>query len=270
MCYEFNLVIIIAHLGEARAVLDLSQFEEIKNASFLTFRKHKILVVISGQGRLRAAAAVSFAKTLCEYNRIFWLNIGSAGHRNLSIGTVVQAGKIYDQEINRSWYPSTPFKKNIATVEINTSATPVKNYPKDVCYDMEASGFIELAQIDSIPEQLAVVKVVTDNRYSPIRHQSFSELEMCMQKKKNIIQSLIIEYMTQAAGIVDSLKPITLPWWLRTVKFTATQRNEIKHLINCYRAKSKERRLPFLKILKTASTRDVLNQLRREWAKSKN
>ena len=270
MCYEFNLVIIIAHLGEARAVFDLNRFEKIKNTSFLTFRKHKILIVISGQGRLRAAAAVSFAKTLCEYNLIFWLNIGSAGHRDLSIGTVVQAGKIYDQEINRSWFPSTPFKKNIASVEINTCANPMEKYPKDVCFDMEASGFIDLAQIDSIPEQLAVIKVITDNRSYPITHQSINDLEMSMQKKKDIIKSLVVDYMTQAAVIADSIKPITLPWWLRTVKFTATQRNEIKYLINNYRVKSKEQRFPFLKILKTESTRDVLNQLKREWAASRN
>ena len=60
----------------------------------------------------------------------------------------------------------------------------MENYPKDVCYDMEASGFIELAQIDSIPEQLAVVKVITDNHSNPFRHQSINELEMSMRKKK--------------------------------------------------------------------------------------
>ena len=188
MCYEFNLVIIIAYIREARAIFDLNRFEEIKNTPFITFREHKILVVICGQGRLRAAAAVSFAKTLCEYKLIFWLNIGAAGHRNLSIGTVVQAGKIYDLETDRSWFPSTPFKKNIAAVEINTCAIPMENYPKDVCYDMEASGFIELAQIDSIPEQLAVVKVITDNHSNPFRHQSINELEMSMRKKRTQLQ----------------------------------------------------------------------------------
>ncbi|MEC8561404.1 MAG: hypothetical protein VXY22_02305 [Pseudomonadota bacterium] len=266
MCYEFNLVIIIAYIREARAIFDLNRFEEIKDAPFITFREHKILVIICGQGRLRAAAAVSFAKTLCEYKLIFWLNIGAAGHRNLSIGTVVQAGKIYDLETDRSWFPSTPFKKNIAAVEINTCDIPIENYPKDVCYDMEASGFIELAQIDSIPEQLAVVKVITDNHSNPFRHQSINELEMSMRKKKNTVTTLVADYMAQAAVIADSIKPIILPWWLRTIKFTATQRNEVKHLINNYRVQSKEQRLPFLKISKTASTRDVLNQLRQVWS----
>ena len=43
MCYEFNLVIIIAHVGEARAIFNLNQFTEIKNSPFLAFRKHKII-----------------------------------------------------------------------------------------------------------------------------------------------------------------------------------------------------------------------------------
>ena len=30
MCYEFNLVIIIAYIREARAIFDLNRFEEIK------------------------------------------------------------------------------------------------------------------------------------------------------------------------------------------------------------------------------------------------
>ena len=75
--------------------------------------------------------------------------------------------------------------------------------------------------------------------------------------------------MAQAAVIADSIKPIILPWWLRTIKFTVTQRNEVKHLINNYRVQSKEQRLPFLKISKTASTRDVLNQLRQVWSGGK-
>ena len=145
----------------------------------------------------------------------------------------------------------------------------MENYPKDVCYDMEGSGFIELAQIDSIPEQLAVVKIITDNHSNPFRHQSINELEMSMRKKKNTVTTLVADYMAQAAVIADSIKPIILPWWLRTIKFTATQRNEVKHLINNYRAQSKEQRLPFLKISKTASTRDVLNQLRQEWSGGK-
>ena len=91
----------------------------------------------------------------------------------------------------------------------------MENYPKDVCYDMEASGFIELAQIDSIPEQLAVVKIITDNHSNPFRHQSINELEMSMRKKKNTVTTLVADYMAQAAVIADSIKPIILPWWLR-------------------------------------------------------
>ena len=270
MCYEFNLVIIIAHVGEARAIFNLNQFTEIKNSPFLAFRKHKVIIIVSGEGRLRAAGAVSFGKTLCEFKIIFWLNIGCVGHRDFPIGTVVQAGKIHDQELNRSWFPSTPFKKNIPVVEINTCTLPEENYPKNVFYDMEASGFIELAQLNSIPEQLAVVKIVTDNGFKPIRHLKVNEIEMSIKQKKNQIESLVADYLIRAAVITESIKPINLPWWLRTVKFTATQKNEVKNLINNYKVKSKDRKLPFLKILKNTSTREILEQIRREWTKERN
>ena len=267
MCYDFNLVIVIAHVGEARAIFNLSQFKEIRNSPFLTFRKNKIIIIISGEGRLRAAGAVSFVKALCEYKIIFWLNIGCVGHRDCPIGTVVQAGKIHDQEINRSWFPSTPFKKNIPVVEVNTWTKPVDNYQGDIFYDMEASGFIELAQVNSIPEQLAVVKVVTDNNAKPIQNLRINELERSISKEKKVIKSLVADYLDRAAVIAESIKPISLPWWLRNVKFTATQRNEVKQLINSYRIKSKDQKLPFLKILKNTSTRDILNQIKQEWAK---
>ncbi len=70
--------------------------------------------------------------------------------------------------------------------------------------------------------------------------------------------------------ITESIKPINLPWWLRTVKFTATQKNEVKNLINNYKVKSKDRKLPFLTILKNTSTREILEQIRREWTKERN
>ncbi len=270
MYYDFNLVIVIAHVGEARAIFDLDEFKEITNSSFLAFRKHKIIIIISGEGRFRAAGAVSFAKALCEHKIIFWLNIGCVGHRDFQIGTVVQAGKIHDQELNRSWYPSTPFKKSIPVVEVNTCAKPAENYPNNVFYDMEASGFIELAQINSIPEQLAVVKVVTDNDSKPIQHLSINEIEMSIKKERNVIQSLVTDYLVKAAVIAESIKPISLPWWLRTVKFTVTQRNEVKRLINNYRVKFKDQKLPFLRILKNAPTRKILSQIKREWNREGN
>lgn len=265
MYYKFNIVVIIAHLGEARSLFNLADYEEISKYPLLSYRKHNRIIVISGEGRFQAAAAVMHAKGLCEHKIIFWLNIGCAGHPSLKLGTVVQAGKIKDCENGRSWFPSTPFSRKIPIIEVKSFEKPVNHYEEEICYDMEASGFIELAQKDAIPEQLVVLKIICDNLMNPVQSFSFREIEACILSRKNLINTLVEIYSTKAAKIAKFLKPIELPWWLRTNKFTHSQRHQVKQLLHSYMIKNKNSHPPMLKIMQDKSSREILQEIRHQW-----
>ncbi len=265
MYHKFNIVIVVAHIGEARAIFNLEHYEEITTYPFLAFRRHNRILIISGEGRFHAAAAVAFGKVLSERKLIFWLNIGCSGHQNLDLGTIVQVGKIYDAESRRSWFPSTPFKKKIPVVEVHTFDKPMEQYSNATCYDMEASGFMRLAQENVIPEQIAILKIITDNDVHPLQERKFTKIEEQILRRKGLLNLLVDDYEVKAASIADLLQTIELPYWLRTVKFTHSQRQEIKALIRNYKITSENCNPPILKNLSSRSSREIVNELKHQW-----
>ena len=72
-------------------------------------------------------------------------------------------------------------------------------------------------------------------------------------------------YSTKAAKIAKFLKPIELPWWLRTNKFTHSQRHQVKQLLHSYMIKNKNSNPPMLKIMQDKSNREILKEIRHQW-----
>ena len=126
-------------------------------------------LIVSGIGKVAAAAATAYLRALIGDTPAAWLNIGIAGHGSQAVGTALLAHKVVDATSGKSFYPTFTASPLCCTTLLHTVdlAQPAAS---DAAYDMEASGFCEAAQRFATSERIHCLKIVSDNPQSPIRH----------------------------------------------------------------------------------------------------
>lgn len=131
---------------------------------FDIYRKEHIALVVSGVGKINAAAAVSYLQAVCEFpQHAVWLNVGIAGLAGKAPGEVFLAHKITDSATGKSWYPVRIARSNLASETLCSVDVVSDEYPEDSALDMEAAGFFTTALRFSEAELVQCLKVVSDN-----------------------------------------------------------------------------------------------------------
>jgi hypothetical protein len=126
-----------------------------------------VALVISGPGRIAAAAAV--AAVAATVPDAAWLNLGIAGHADHPLGSSFLAHRVREVASGRAWYPPLVFAPPCPTAGLTTVDTPCEDFPDDDLYDMEGAGFYEVAGRCAPHELVHCLKVVSDNREHPAR-----------------------------------------------------------------------------------------------------
>ena len=127
------------------------------------FQKGEQMLVVSGRGRAKAAAAVAWASARNDdVGGLAWLNVGLGGHRTLPLGEVRGLSPLYDVGTGGQYFPGQEALVGLKTTMGATVDRPVTTYSLDAVYDMEAAPFFEIASMLSEPPLIASVKVVSD------------------------------------------------------------------------------------------------------------
>lgn len=127
------------------------------------YRSDSMALIISGVGKVRTAAAVSYLAMFQELDHpALWLNIGIGGTRNVQCGTGFLANKITDRSSQKSFYPSIVFDVPCRQAEVVTVDRPDSNHQDGIVFDMEASGFFHTAILFSQAELIHSYKVISD------------------------------------------------------------------------------------------------------------
>lgn len=128
------------------------------------FQKGEHMLVASGRGRAKAAAAVAWASARNDdVGGLAWLNVGLAGHRSLAIGEVRGLSSLYDVGTGGQYFPGDEALTGVTTMMGATVDRLATTYTLDALYDMEAAPFFEIASMLSEPQLIASVKVVADH-----------------------------------------------------------------------------------------------------------
>ncbi len=127
-----------------------------------------IQCVISGIGQLAAASACGFAYAMSDkieplLTTNSWINIGVAGHADLSVGQTFLAHKIIDHASQQHWYPGMQIKTDLISDQLTTYDQPQSHYSDQGGVDMEAAGFMQTCLRFTPAECVHVIKVVSDN-----------------------------------------------------------------------------------------------------------
>lgn len=161
------------------------------NQPFAIYSDAERVVVVTGIGKIAMAGAVGYTLSLFPNIRHpLLLNIGIAGNRRHSLGSLYLADKIVDANTGKKFYPQLPFAIACETAAVATLATPHAGYAEDCLYDMEASAFYEMACKFSSSELIHSLKIVSDNAESPL---------------ENITESLVEEWCIRQIDAIDTL-----------------------------------------------------------------
>ena len=162
-----GIYFVVALLPEARPLIDFFNLKLLQANPFKIYRDTDKFLIISGVGKARSAKAVEFLHTFFggERNQI-WINIGIAGHAERHLAEGVLAHKITDEVTRKSWYPPIVINPPCPTGSLLTVEQPCTQYDGSFFYEMEASGFYDMATRFSTAELVQCFKVISDNRQS--------------------------------------------------------------------------------------------------------
>jgi adenosylhomocysteine nucleosidase len=128
-----------------------------------------ICLTVTGLGKSAMAAGVAYSQALYpSVENPVMINIGIAGHQNHVVGSLFLIDKITDSDSCRSWYPPLVFSSPCPTGSIKTASRPQLDYNHPDLCDMEASAFYETATRFASSELVQCLKVVSDNRLTPV------------------------------------------------------------------------------------------------------
>ncbi len=158
--------IVVALPAEARPLI---QYFELKppvfQGLFPIYRNDRITLVVSGIGKMAAAAATSYLYAISgEHRNCGWLNVGVAGHAYRNCGQGLLANRIMDKTTGRCWHPHNLLSLPFEDAPLVTVDMPETEYPGEMMYDMEAAGYYFVACRCSSLELIQCYKIISDNR----------------------------------------------------------------------------------------------------------
>jgi nucleoside phosphorylase len=187
---------------EAQPIIQNFKLTELKQFNLFRLYQSKdkeINLTITGIGKLNAASAVSYHyASLNTIASDIWLNIGVAGNKNIAIGEIRLANKITDEQTKACWYPQIIFKVPCDSISLTTLDDPSTNY-KDDLFDMEASGFYQMAIRLGTAELIHCIKIISDNTEQPTSTVNADKVKKMISAKMKIIEQTI-----------EQLKPLSL------------------------------------------------------------
>lgn len=131
---------------------------------FPTYEGPGYRLVVSGVGKVRAAAATAYLLGSEPPWKWVLLNFGVAGGApDLPIGQACLAHKVVDQSTGSVYYPDLLVRHLWPEETLVTHDRPVLETGEHRLVDMEASGFMDTALRYLSSGQLAVIKVVSDH-----------------------------------------------------------------------------------------------------------
>ena len=191
-----NLIIHTALSCEARVFIDKLHLKKCADQPFTVFcnADRSIFCVVSGIGKVKAASAVTYCHALVgEATKVGYLNLGVAGSMARKIGTLVRVHKLFDPATEETWFPSVQLAKSVEGAECLTTDMPHR-YPVKDCVDMEAVGFYQAATLCVVQEQVAILKVISDN-----------VAEQVETLAPNVVIKLIEKQWPQIKAVIDEL-----------------------------------------------------------------
>lgn len=225
------LCLVVALAAEARPLLAPHQLQGASGHPYRICAGEQTHLIVSGIGKVAAAAATAYLRALIGDTPAAWLNIGIAGHGSQAVGTPLLAHKVVDAASGKPFYPSFTAPPPCRTTLLHT-VDRVQSPAGDAAYDMEASGFCEAAQRFATSERVHCLKVVSDNPQSPYQTLNAGKVEALIESQLDTVARVgehlraLSQQLHALHADPPGLAELTTRW-----QFTATQQHQLRGLL---------------------------------------
>ncbi|MFQ5995162.1 MAG: hypothetical protein ACE5K1_08690 [Acidiferrobacterales bacterium] len=229
---------VVALPAEARPLIDRYRLRRRHAVGpFPVYEAETTALIVSGVGKIAAAAATTYMHGLSGHPNDGWLNIGVAGHAERELGQAALAHRIIDQATGRSWYPPLVFAAPCETDAVLTVDQPTQTYAQPALYDMEASGFWQTACRFSTAELVQCLKIVSDNAAHPAVNVSADSVQALIEQQLESIECVVRALAALSAELAPlNGDPAELARFLARWRFTATERGRLQRLLTRWHA----------------------------------
>ena len=218
-----------------------------RDSAFRLYSNERMAVVVSGIGKINAAAATAHALAQMPTNSIA-LNVGIAGSDN-PLGEIFVAHCICADE--RNVYPPMIFNAEIPGIKVHSVDQPCMDYRHTVAFDMEASAFVAIAKRYVAAELIQSLKIISDNPDHPLTDASGV---LTNRLDVNTIAALVENKMPQVTAFIDQLFAIAadlpvvgqelddyidrdnkLYQQIQNLHFSSTQSQQLRDILNRFK-----------------------------------
>ena len=259
------LCLIAALAAEARPLIAHYRLRALDGHPYRVCAGEQTRLIVSGVGKVAAAAATAYLRALIGDAPAAWLNIGIAGHGRQAVGTALLAHKVVDAASGKPFYPTFTAPPPCRTTLLHT-VDRVQPATGEAAYDMEASGFCAVAQRFATSERVHCLKVVSDNPQCPPEHLDGPTAAALIEAQLNAVAQ-VGEHLQSLSQQLHALyvdppgfAELTARW-----QFTATQQHQLRGLLARWQTLTGE---PFntADVLALSSRDEVLAHLKRRLA----
>lgn len=210
-------------------------FYRLKNTNAEPFSLYvsadaNVELLISGVGEIAMASAVGWiGAQSCERKRV-WLNIGTAGHATLALGTILRVHGVARSQQSRAHYPPLTAKWNGGTAALLSVASPTSDYPQGAMVDMEAAAFFSVATRFTSSELVQSIKVISDNQERGVGELNAARITALMAEHTE----RVARFAQDLCGLVTKVatpQEIHSFDHLHEVKSTYSQRQQLDKLL---------------------------------------
>lgn len=225
------LCLVVALAAEARPLLAPHRLRGVSGHPYRICAGEQTHLIVSGVGKVAAAAATAYLRALIGATPAAWLNIGIAGHGRHAVGAALLAHKVVDVASAKPFYPTFTAPPPCRTTLLHTvdRAQPPAG---DAAYDMEASGFCQAAQRFATSERVHCLKVISDNPQSPYQALNAKKIEALIEAQLDVVARVgeHLHTLSQQLHALHADPPgfaeLTARW-----PFTATQQHQLRGLL---------------------------------------
>ncbi|MCB1713750.1 MAG: hypothetical protein KDK05_01305, partial [Candidatus Competibacteraceae bacterium] len=227
-------LIVTALDSEARPLLDQYRLRASANSGpFRLYGNDNILLIVSGIGRVNAAAASAYLAALAGPGVHSWLNIGIGGQRDYVLGSAWLASCIQLPNARQNWYPPLIFTLPCPAATVCTVDQPQLDYPSEHIYEMEAAGFYPTATRFSSGELVQCLKIISDNAEHAaerLRPAIVSDLVRAALEPIDKVLCALRELADELQQAEQYLTLPALPW-----RISVAQQHLLRELLRRYR-----------------------------------
>ena len=238
---------------------------------FPVYSNETMTLIISGMGKFAAASAVGYLQALTNClagdNSAYamphcWFNVGIAGHKTLELGTAVLAHRVSDASAQQRFYPCFTFELPCMSADVVSVEHAETSYALDSAYDMEALGFCAAASRFSSFELIHSLKIISDNQSTSHEHITKYVGEELVGNQLLVIENLIDEFTKlQQTTMTMMVPPEDYRLLTERFRFTTTQQNQLKRLLQRWHVLEHDRVTEQLQIQKFKNAKQVLAAL---------